>query len=231
MPRPPALLSWSSGKDSAWALHEVRTRGHLEIVGLLTTVTTPYHRVAMHGVRESLLEQQAARVDLPLHRVQLPADCSNDEYQSRMDEALALYRRDGVSHIVFGDLFLRDIRDYREAHMARAGLTPVFPLWQRDTATLARTMLEAGLRALVTVIDPGLLDASLVGRSWDRNWLNALPPTVDPCGERGEFHTVVTDGPMFSAAIDVSVGQTVERNGFVFADIVPATDARSATGA
>ena len=221
MSPPRALVSWSTGKDSAWALHLARLEGTVEIAGLLTTVTEPYHRVSMHGVRESLLAAQVSRLGLPLHTVRLPAPCSNEAYQERMGRALAEHRRRGITHVVFGDLFLEDIREYREARMAEVGMTPVFPVWGLDTGELARTMIAGGLEAYVTVVDPSQADPDLAGRRFDGALLDELPPGVDPCGERGEFHTVVTAGPMLESPIPVSLGAVVEREGFVFADVTP----------
>jgi len=217
---PRALISWSSGKDSAWALNDTRNEGVLDIVGVLTTVTQPYGRVSMHGVRESVLAQQVKRIGLPLFPVYLPAPCSNETYQARMAEVLGARREEGTTHVVFGDLFLEDVRGYREKQMTAAGMTPVFPLWHRDTTQLAREMLAQGLEATVTVVDPRQLDPAFAGRSYDATFLDDLPEGVDPCGERGEFHTVVTDGPMFDSPIPEAVGDVVERDGFVFADVV-----------
>lgn len=223
------LLSWSSGKDSAWALHVLRSDPRVTVVGLLTTVTEVYDRVAMHGVRRALLAAQAAAVGLPLREVWLPSPCPNAVYEARMAEALAEARRDGVEAVAFGDLFLQDIRAYREARMAHTGLAPLFPLWGRDTAALSREMLAAGLRATVTCVDPRQLDATFVGRPYDAPLLAALPPGVDPCGERGEFHTVVWDGPDFARPIPVRTGEVVEREGFWFADVVPAAGSPAGT--
>ena len=217
---PNALISWSSGKDSAWALHESRNEGVLDIVGVLTTITQPYGRVSMHGVRESVLAQQVERLGLPLYQVYLPAPCSNDIYQAQMAEALQRSRDAGITHVVFGDLFLDDVRQYRKTQMLEAGMTPVFPLWQRDTTLLARDMLAQGLEATITVVDPKQLDPAFAGRPYDATFLDARPQGVDPCGERGEFHTVVTAGPMFDSPVPVEAGEVVERDGFVFADVV-----------
>ncbi len=217
--RPKAWLSWSSGKDSAFALHEVRRAGELDIVGLLTTVTAAYGRVSMHGVRTELLDAQAAATGLPVHRIEIPAPCTNDEYERRLTDSLRAARQDGVTHVVFGDLYLADVRAYRERVLAPLGLVPVFPLWLRDTRALARDMVAAGLRAHLTCIDPRHLDRSFAGRVFDERLLADLPASVDPCGENGEFHTFVTQGPMFERPIDVQVGEIVERDGFVFADL------------
>jgi uncharacterized protein (TIGR00290 family) len=217
--KPKALLSWSSGKDSAFALHEVRRAGEFEIVGLVTTVNQAFDRVAMHAVRVELLRRQANAARLPLAIVELPWPCSNDAYETAMAEALRRGRGDGVTHVVFGDLFLADIRAYREAQLAPLGLVPVFPLWQRDTRALAQAMIDSGLSARLTCVDPRALDRRFAGRAFDRTLLAELPATVDPCGENGEFHTFVTGGPMFAHPIDVTPGEVVERDGFVFADL------------
>jgi uncharacterized protein (TIGR00290 family) len=218
--RPRALVAWSSGKDSAYALHEVRRAGDLEMVGLLTTVTRTFERVAMHGVREALLEAQAASIGLPLHRVEIPYPCPNEVYEQAMADVLASAATGGVTHIVFGDLFLADVRAYREAQLTPAGFTGVFPLWGRDTASLAREMIAAGLDARLVCVDPSRLDRSFAGRKFDAELLATLPADVDPCGENGEFHTFVADGPMFARPVRVRTGVIVDRDGFVFADLV-----------
>jgi uncharacterized protein (TIGR00290 family) len=217
-----ALVAWSSGKDSAYALHLARQDESLEVVGLLTTVTDAYERVAMHGVREALLDAQAAAVGLPLVKVRIPSPCPNEVYERAMGEAMAAALADGIDHVVFGDLFLADIRAYREAQLARVGMTPVFPLWLRDTAALAREMIGEGIEAVLTCVDPKQLDRSFAGRTFDAALLAALPASVDPCGENGEFHTLVTAGPMFARPIATRTGAVVERDGFVFADVLPA---------
>jgi uncharacterized protein (TIGR00290 family) len=222
MTRPRAILSWSSGKDSAYALAEVRRADDIEIVGLLTTVTAAYDRVAMHGVRRALLEQQAAAAGLPLTVIELPAPCSNEQYEAALGAELARARANDIVHVVFGDLFLEDIRAYREQQLAAHWLTGVYPLWGRDTGVLAREMVAAGLRARLACVDPRKLERSFAGREFDGALLDALPAGVDPCGERGEFHTFVTHGPMFSRPVEVRVGEVVEREGFVFADLLPA---------
>lgn len=219
--RPPkAWMAWSSGKDSAWALHVTRQQDLVDIVGLLTTVTDAYGRISMHGVREELLHAQAAAVGLPFHVVRIPAPCSNDAYEAKMQEALAIAGRDGVTHVVFGDLFLEDIRAYREAQLARVGMTGVFPLWKRDTTALAREMIDGGLKAHLVCVDPRRMPRHPAGRAFDEALLRELPDGVDPCGENGEFHTFAWDGPMFSRPVAVAVGETVEREGFVFTDLV-----------
>ena len=220
MTRPKALLSWSSGKDSAYALAEVRRADDIEIVGLLTTVSAAYDRVAMHGVRRDLLERQAEAAGLPLLAIDLPTPCSNAEYEAALGKALEKARADDIVHVVFGDLFLEDIRAYREQQLAAHWMTGVYPLWGRDTAKLAREMVASGLRAHLACIDPRHLDRAFAGRVFDDALLDELPATVDPCGENGEFHTFVTHGPMFKQPVDVRVGEVVERDGFVFADLL-----------
>ncbi|GJM22907.1 MAG: ATPase [Planctomycetota bacterium] len=219
--RPACLLSWSSGKDSAWTLHQLRERGEVEVVGLLTTLNESADRVAMHAVRRELLEAQAAAADLPLVAVDLPWPCSNEQYEARMAAACERAVAQGVSQMAFGDLFLEDIRAYREEKLAGSGLTPIFPLWGRPTEALARRMLADGLRSRITCVNPELAPAEWVGREWDAALLDELPEGVDPCGENGEFHTFVHAGPMFSAPVEIELGEVVERDGFRFADLLP----------
>jgi uncharacterized protein (TIGR00290 family) len=221
--RPRAWMSWSSGKDSTLALHAVRSGGEVDVTGLLTTVNSAAGRVAMHAVRRVLLEAQAAALGLPLHVVELPWPCSNSVYEQRMSAAVETATQQGVEQMVFGDLFLEDIRAYREASLAGTGITPCFPLWQRPTARLAREMLACGVRAVITCVDPSQAPASLAGRWYDEALLQALPGGVDPCGENGEFHTFAIDGPGFAYPLKVSIGATVERDGFVFTDVLPTT--------
>jgi uncharacterized protein (TIGR00290 family) len=218
--KPKAWLSWSSGKDSAWALHVVRQRSEFEVVALFTTVNRAFNRVAMHAVRESLLDAQAAAVGLPLVKVEIPSPCPNEIYERNMSEAMGQARINGVTHAILGDLFLEDIRKYREENLAKCGMTPVFPLWLKDTRKLANEMISAGLRAYLTCVDPRKLDPAFAGRAFDAELLTAFPATVDPCGENGEFHTYACAGPMFSAPISVQPGEIVERDGFVFADLI-----------
>jgi uncharacterized protein (TIGR00290 family) len=215
-------LSWSSGKDSAWALHTMRQAQDLEVVGLLTSVTEPFNRVSMHGVRRELLEAQAESVGLPLHVVEIPSPCPNEVYEQLMGVAVDAALGQGVQAMAFGDLFLADIRAYRERMLHGTGLTPVFPLWDRPTPTLAREMIAAGLKATVTCIDPRRVDPSVAGRTFDEALLADLPDDVDPCAENGEFHTFAHDGPMFSQPIRIQTGEVVERQGFVFCDLVRA---------
>jgi uncharacterized protein (TIGR00290 family) len=226
MTLPKAWLAWSTGKDSAWALHELRQAGQVDVVGLLTTVTTEFCRVSMHAVREELLDLQAEAVGLPCRKVRIPWPCSNDVYEREMMQALAAARAEGVRHMAFGDLFLADVRAYREKQLAGTGVEPLFPLWQRDTAQLAREMVKSGLRATLTCVDPRRLDRSFAGRVFDGALLAALPAGIDPCGENGEFHTFVSAGPMLRYQLDVAVGEVVEREGFVFADVVPGGSAQ-----
>jgi uncharacterized protein (TIGR00290 family) len=220
-PLPKAWMSWSSGKDSALALHETLQAGAVEVTGLITTVNAAADRVAMHAVRRELLEAQADALGLPLHVVELPWPCPNGVYEARMAAALAAARADGVSQMIFGDLFLADIRVYRETALAGTGITPHFPLWNRPTGMLGLEMIDVGIRAVLTCVDPAQAPASLCGRWYDEHLLADLPGAVDPCGENGEFHTFVAASPDFYAPIDVTIGEIVQRDGFVFADVLP----------
>ena len=217
-----AMIAWSSGKDSAWALHEARRGGEFNIVGALTTVTDAFGRVSMHGVREELLRAQLAAAGLPAIVVRIPYPCPNDVYERQMAAAMADAKTCGVTHIIFGDLFLEDIRAYRERQLAGTGITPVFPLWLKPTADLAHDMIASGVEAHLAVVDLKKLPARFAGRRFDRGLLADLPPEADPCGENGEFHSFVSAGPMLSGKISVAVGETVERDGFAFADLVAA---------
>jgi uncharacterized protein (TIGR00290 family) len=212
-------VSWSSGKDSAWSLHVLRQNPSVEVVALFTTLNQQFDRVAMHAVRRELLELQAKSVGLPLWTVPLPWPCSNEEYEARMRDLCARAVAEHVDAMAFGDLFLTDIRAYREKQLASTGIQPLFPVWQIPTADLARTMIASGLRAKITCVDPKVLAADFAGRDFDSQFLAHLPPQIDPCGENGEFHSFVYDGPMFRRPIEVSVGEIVERDGFVFADV------------
>jgi len=214
------LLSWSSGKDSAWTLHLLRQRGDWDIVGLLTTLNSEFDRVAMHGTRRSVLEAQARTAGLPLWIVPLPWPCSNDVYEQRMKDICKQAVGQGVDAIAFGDLFLADIRAYREAQLRPTGLEPLFPLWQQPTATLAREMIAGGLRAKVACVDTKQLPQSFVGREFNTTLLDELPPETDPCGERGEFHTCVYAGPMFASPVPLQAGEVVNREGFAYADFI-----------
>jgi uncharacterized protein (TIGR00290 family) len=219
--RPRALLSWSSGKDSAWTLHVLRVRGEVDVVGLLTTVNVVHDRVAMHAVRTELLRSQAEAAGVPLWPVAIPSPCANAEYESAMAGAVARARDAGITVMAFGDLFLEDIRRYREERLSGTGLRPIFPIWGASTGSLAREMIAGGLRARLTCVDPKQLAPSFAGREFDVALLDELPASVDPCGERGEFHTFAYDGPMLRHPVVVQAGEIVERDGFVFADLVP----------
>jgi uncharacterized protein (TIGR00290 family) len=217
------VLCWSGGKDSALALWALRHERHVEPTALLTTVTEPYARVSMHGVRRELLAAQASAGGIRVVEVPIPADCPNEVYEQRMAQALASAQLDGVDAVAFGDLFLEDIRAYREERLARVGKRGLFPLWGRDTSALARTFTGAGFGAVVVCIDPRQLDPSFIGRRYDEQLLADLPPGVDPCGENGEFHTFVDAGPVFEHPIPCEVGPAIRRDGFVFCDLRPAT--------
>ncbi|MCZ6726870.1 MAG: adenine nucleotide alpha hydrolase [Acidobacteria bacterium] len=217
------LLSWSSGKDCAWTLHVLRQQAEVELVGLLTTYNEANNRVSMHAVRKDLVEKQAAAAGLPLWTVGLPSPCSNEEYEGRMRRVVERALAEGVTDMAFGDLFLGDVRQYREDMLSGTGIEPMFPVWcaEGETPALAREMLNGGLRGVLTCVDPSQLDGSFVGRDFDEALLEALPPGVDPCGERGEFHTFCSDGPMFEQAIPVKLGEILSRDGFRFADVLP----------
>lgn len=216
-----SLISWSSGKDSAWALHALRQQEDVEVVGLMTTFNETADRVAMHAVRRELVEAQAVAAGLPLWSVGLPSPCSNQAYEEIMRGVIAEASASGITHIAFGDLFLEDVRAYRLRQLAGSGIEPIFPIWSSpdDTPRLARTMLDAGLRAVLTCIDPRHLDSSFAGRSFDAALLAELPSATDSCGERGEFHTFCHAGPMFASEICVTPGEIVVRDGFCFADL------------
>jgi uncharacterized protein (TIGR00290 family) len=203
------------------ALQRTIASDQFEIACLLTTISDPFHRVSMHGVREELLDSQAESLGFPLQKVMIPYPCPNTVYEEKMRETLEIWKERGVTHVIFGDLFLEDIRKYREEKLALLNLTPVFPVWGKDTAGLAREMLAAGFRAVLTCVDPTKLNSSFVGRQFDASLLADLPKSVDPCGENGEFHTFVYDGPVFRKPIRVEVGEKVTRDGFRFADIIP----------
>jgi uncharacterized protein (TIGR00290 family) len=213
------LLSWSSGKDSAWALHRLRQRGDFEVAGLLTTLNAAFDRVAMHSTRRALLEAQAAAAGVPLFTVPLPWPCSNEHYEAAMRIACDTAVAQGIEAMAFGDLFLEDIRRYREEKLAGTGLEPVFPVWGLDTRALAEEMIAGGLRARIVCVDPKKLPAEFAGRDFDTDFLRDLPEGVDPCGENGEFHTAVYAGPMFREPITIESGEVIERDGFIFADV------------
>ena len=213
------LLSWSSGKDSAWTLHTLRRDG-VDVAGLLTSLNETVSRVSMHGVREDILRAQADAAQLPLFTIPLPWPCTNEIYEARLRVAVDRAVADGFTHVAFGDLFLEDVRKYREDRLAGTGLTPIFPLWDIPTPQLAREMIAGGLRARVATLDPRVMPRELIGAEFDESLLARLPPVVDPCAERGEFHTCVTAGPMFSRPLEIECGEVVEREGFVYGDLM-----------
>jgi uncharacterized protein (TIGR00290 family) len=217
--RPRTLVAWSTGKDCAWALSAVRAAGEFDVAGLLATVAEDGRRMSMHGVREELAEAQAAAAGLPLRKVYIPAECPDELCEEKLSAELERARGEGVSAVVYGDLYLADLREYRERQLARLGMTALFPLWHRGTASLAAEMLAGGLRARVTCLDPRKMPRKLSGAEFDEEFLHSLPAGVDPCGENGEFHTFCYAGPAFSAPIAVRTGETVERGGFVFTDL------------
>ena len=220
------ILCWSGGKDSALTLHELRKSGKYEVVTLLTTLTRDYDRVCMHGVRSILLEQQAESLGLPLEKIFISKNASNEEYESRMREVLERYRAEGVCSVVFGDIFLEDLRKYREEKLSQVAMKGLFPIWKRDTAKLACEFINLGYEAIVTCANSNLLDSTLVGRAFDEQFLSTLPEAVDPCGENGEFHSFVSDGPIFRQQIPHTTGETVLRdNGFYYCDLVPVATA------
>jgi uncharacterized protein (TIGR00290 family) len=218
--RPKALISWSSGKDSAFALHEVRQAGELDVVGAVTTVTETFGRVSIHGVRQEILLAQLAAVGLPPRIVPIPYPCPNEIYEARMAEVISDAAREGITRMIFGDLYLADIRAYRESKLAGSGITPVFPLWERPTLALAQAMIASGMQAYLATVDLKKLPAEFAGRKFDRDLLADLPQGVDPCGENGEFHTCVVAGPMFSRPLAVNLGERVERDGYAYCDLV-----------
>jgi uncharacterized protein (TIGR00290 family) len=222
--RPKALISWSSGKDSAFSLHEIARAGEFEVVGALTTVTETFDRVSIHGVRREILQAQLEAAGLPPRIVPIPYPCPNEVYEARIGQEVARAAADGVSHIIFGDLFLADIRAYREQKLAGTGITPVFPLWQRPTLPLAHAMIESGMQAYLATVDLKRLPAQFAGRKFDLQLLADLPAGVDPCGENGEFHTCVVAGPMFSRPLPVTPGERVERDGYGYCDLVMASE-------
>jgi uncharacterized protein (TIGR00290 family) len=218
--RPKALISWSSGKDSAFALHEIRRAGEFDVVGALTTVTETFARVSIHGVRQEILQAQLDAAGLPPRIVPIPYPCPNPIYEARMGEAVTQAVQDGITHIIFGDLFLADIRAYREARLAGTGIKPVFPLWERPTPALADAMISSGFEAYLATVDLKKLPAEFAGRRFDTQLLADFPEGVDPCGENGEFHTCVVAGPIFSRRISVVTGERVERDGYAYCDLV-----------
>ena len=218
------LLSWSSGKDSAWALQVLNQQNDLEIVGLFSTVNQEFDRVAMHAVRIELLQQQAASVRLPIRLIPIPYPCSNSQYESIMNKFIEKTKADGIECFAFGDLYLEDVHKYREDSLAGTGISPVFPLWSKNTKSLSREMIDSGLKAKITCIDPKQLSPDFAGNEYDKSFLEHIPDNIDPCGEKGEFHTFAYDGPMFNDKINISTGETVSRDGFVFTDLLPETE-------
>jgi uncharacterized protein (TIGR00290 family) len=218
--REPILFCWSGGKDSAMALHTLLQRSDVHIAALLTTVTEGYERISMHGVRRELLERQAQSIGLPLHEVRIPPQCVNPIYEARMEEALRVYFESGVRKVAFGDIFLEDLRAYREKNLARVGMTAIFPIWKRDTRELIRFFHANKFRAVAVCVDSKVLDPSFAGRELDESFFRDLPPHADPCGENGEFHTFVFDGPIFQSPIPVRAGEVVNRDGFIFCDLL-----------
>jgi len=216
----PILFCWSGGKDSAMALHALLHRSDIRIAALLTTVTEGYERISMHGVRRELLRRQAQSIGLPLHEVRIPPQCVNHIYEARMEEALRTHFDQGVRRVAFGDIFLQDLRAYREKNLARIGMTALFPIWKRDTRELIRSFHANRFRAITVCVDPKILDPSFAGRELNESFFCDLPPHADPCGENGEFHTFVFDGPIFHSPIPVRIGEIINRDGFVFCDIL-----------
>ena len=216
------LLAWSGGKDCAMTLYEIQQRPEYQVASLLTTLTADYDRVSMHGVRRSLLERQAESLSLPLHEVFISKEATNEEYASKMQAALTDFQKAGVSSVVFGDIHLEDVRKYREDNLSKVGMKAIFPIWGRDTVKLTRTFVELGFKAIVTCIDSKVLDKTFAGRIIDEGFLAQLPANVDPCGENGEFHSFVFDGPIFKKRIQYTVGQIVFRDSFHFCDLIPA---------
>lgn len=218
MEKKKVIVSWSSGKDSAFMLYQLLQNPNYNVVGLLTTVTTGYERVAMHGVRESLLEAQARQMNLPLYKIQIPPNCPNEKYQAIMANTIEKLEEMRVAYMAFGDLFLEDIKQYREKQLENTQLEPLFPLWQRPTQQLAQQYLDGGFKAVVTCVDPKQIPADFVGQEYNQDFINRLPPSADLCGENGEFHTFVYDGPIFVEAISITKGESVLRDGFWFCD-------------
>jgi len=217
----PTLMSWSGGKDSCLALYEIQKAQDYRVAALLTTVTRDYDRISMHGVRRILLERQAASLGLPLHEVFITKDATNQEYETKMEEAFSMYREQGIDRIVFGDLFLEEVRAYRDQFLARHDMHGIYPVWLRDTTEFIREFIKLGFKAVITCVNGEVLDSSFAGMMIDENFLSALPPHVDPCGENGEFHTFVFDGPVFKEAVKCSVGEKVARESFWFCDLLP----------
>ncbi len=216
------FISWSSGKDSAWTLHVLQQDPTVDVVGLFSTVNKVFDRVTMHGVRSELLKQQAQSINLPLHIIDIPYPCNNNDYVAIMTAFIMKTKKDGIEYFAFGDLFLENIRNYREAHLQGTGITPLFPIWGIPTATLSRQMIASGLKAIITCVDPRQLSKNFSGREYNASFLNEIPITVDPCGENGEFHSFAFDGPMFQKPIDIILGETIHRDYTYFTDILRA---------
>jgi len=215
-----ALLSWSSGKDSAWTLHRLLQQQDIEVVGLFTTINKEFDRIAMHAVRTELLQKQTESIGLPIRMIPIPNPCSNSQYEAIMKKFVEEVKQQDIKYFAFGDLFLKDIRKYREDSLTNTGITPLFPIWGKDTKTLSIEMINSGIRARITCVDPKQLSADFAGKEYNKLFLEQIPDRVDPCGENGEFHTFVFDGPMFNKEINISVGETVARDGFVFTDLL-----------
>jgi len=213
------LMSWSSGKDSAWALHQLQQDPTIEVTGLFCTITGEFKRATMHAVRVELLKQQAQSIGLPLELIEIPYPCSNDAYGEIMGKFIEKAKQANIQCIAFGDLFLEDVRNYRQEKLAGTDIEPIFPLWNIPTNELAQQMLDGGLKTVITCVDPKQISKDFVGREYCQSFLNDLPQTADPCGEKGEFHSFVFDGPMFNHPIDISLGEVVERDGFIFIDV------------
>jgi uncharacterized protein (TIGR00290 family) len=220
MPKP-VLFCWSGGKDSAMALHALLQENDVQVIALLTTITDEYNRISMHGVRRELLEKQAQSIGLPLHEVRIPPQCVNSLYEARMGETLRTHYAEGVRTVAFGDIFLEDLRAWREKNLARIGMTALFPIWKRDTRELIRHFHASRFRSIAVCVDGKVLDPSFAGRELDESFFRDLPPQVDPCGENGEFHTFVFDGPIFHQPIPVRTGEVIHRDSFVFCDLLP----------
>jgi uncharacterized protein (TIGR00290 family) len=216
-----AIFCWSGGKDSARALHEIQSGSLYDVVSLLTTVTRDYDRVSMHGVRTALIERQAKALGLPMEKVFISAGAGDAEYNEQMRLKLVSFKNRGISSVIFGDIFLADLRKYREDRLAQVGMQAVFPLWQRNTSELVRSFIKLGFKAVTTCVDSRILDASFAGRLIDAKFLAALPPKADPCGENGEFHSFVFDGPIFDRPVEIAAGEIVQREGFYFCDLLP----------
>jgi uncharacterized protein (TIGR00290 family) len=215
------LLSWSTGKDSAWALHILRRQPDIEVGGLFCTINQEFERVAMHAVRIELIHRQAQSVGLPVQLIPIPQPCSNNEYETIMKNFVGQAKQQGIDCFAFGDIFLEDIRKYRETNLANSGIAPIFPLWGMPTGKLSKEMVNSGLRAIITCVDPKHLSADFAGQEYGESFLERIPANIDPCGENGEFHTFTFDGPMFKKPMNIAIGKTISRDGFIFTDLLP----------